>query len=202
VGFDTDVNAAALGEARWGAAQGLSDFLYLTVGTGIGGGAVVNSRVLHGLLHPEMGHIRIPHDLTKDPYRGCCPYHGDCLEGLASGPAMEERWRAPADRLPVGHAAWRLEAHYLALALNTWVCTLSPQRVLLGGGVMQQPHLFDMIRKELAEILNGYIQMTEITEANDRFVTAPQLGARAGVLGALALAEQVFGAAVCGGENK
>ncbi|MGH9664202.1 MAG: ROK family protein [Bryobacteraceae bacterium] len=212
VGFDTDVNAAALGEARWGAAQGLSDFLYLTVGTGIGGGEMVNGRVLHGLMHPEMGHIRIPHDLARDPYRGCCPYHGDCLEGLASGPAMEERWGVAADRLPPEHPGWQLEAHYLALALNTWVCTLSPRRLLLGGGVMQQPHLFDMIRKELTEILNGYIQMSEITEDNEQFVTAPRLGARAGVLGALVLAEQAFrglpadaassGAAVWAGENE
>lgn len=192
VGFDTDVNAAAVGEARWGAAQGLSDFLYLTVGTGIGGGALVHGAVLHGLLHPEMGHIRIPHDLSKDPYPGCCPYHGDCLEGLASGPAMEERWGIPAHLLPADHPAWRLEAHYLALALNTWVCTLSPRRLLLGGGVMQQPHLFDMIRRELAELLNGYIQMSEITEENNCFVMAPRLGARAGVLGSLVLAEQAL----------
>lgn len=195
VGFDTDVNAAALGEARWGAAQDVSDFVYLTVGTGVGGGAVVQGNVLHGLLHPEMGHIRIPHNFTRDPYRGGCPYHGDCLEGLASGPAIEQRWGAPADRLPADHPAWSLEAHYLALALNAWVCTLSPKRLLLGGGVMQQPHLFGLIRRELADILNGYIQMSEITEENDRFVTAPRLGARAGVLGALVLAEQAHRAA-------
>ena len=99
VGFDTDVDAAALGEARWGAAQNLTDFVYLTVGTGIGGGAIVNGRVLHGLVHPEMGHIRVPHDLAKDPYPGGCPYHGDCLEGLASGPAMQARWGKAAQDL-------------------------------------------------------------------------------------------------------
>lgn len=192
VGFDTDVNAAALGEARWGAAQGLSDFLYLTVGTGIGGGAIVHGSVLHGLLHPEMGHIRVPHDVVKDPYTGCCPYHGDCLEGLASGPAIEGRWGIPARELPPEHPGWELEAHYLALALNTWVCTLSPQRILLGGGVMQRPQLFGMIREHLIRLLNGYIQMDEITEENDRFVMPPRLGARAGVLGALVLAEQSY----------
>src|SRR5947209_12127429 len=109
VGFDTDVNGAALGEARWGAAQGLSDFVYLTVGTGIGGGGLANGRVLHGLVHPEMGHIRMPHDAARDPFAGCCPVHGDCLEGLASGPAMEARWGVPAQQLPGDHEAWRLE---------------------------------------------------------------------------------------------
>jgi len=200
VGFDTDVNAAALGEARWGAAQGLSDCLYLTVGTGIGGGAIANGRVLHGMLHPEMGHIRIPHDLLRDPYPGGCPYHGDCLEGLACGPAIEARWGAPAQDLPADHPAWALEAHYLALALNNWVCTLSPKRILLGGGVMQQPRLFDLIRQELARLLNGYIQTSEVTSGLDRFVAPPQLGSRAGVAGALVLAEQAY--AAWHGENE
>ncbi|MGA3098439.1 MAG: ROK family protein, partial [Bryobacteraceae bacterium] len=113
VKIDTDVNAAAVGEARWGAARGLSDFLYLTVGTGIGGGAVANGAVVHGLTHPEMGHIRIPHDLSRDPYPGGCPFHGDCLEGLASGPAIEARWGKPAQELPADHPAWALEARYI-----------------------------------------------------------------------------------------
>lgn len=190
VGIDTDVNAAALAEARWGAAQGLSDSLYLTVGTGIGGGAIIHGRVLHGMLHPEMGHIRIPHDLAQDPYAGGCPYHGDCLEGLASGPAMEARWGAKSQQLPSSHPAWALEAHYIALALATWVCTLSPKRILLGGGVMQQSQLFELIRKELAQLLNGYIRASEITANLDRYVIPPLLGSRAGVLGALVLAAQ------------
>jgi len=187
VGFDTDVNGAALGEAKWGAARGLTDFLYLTIGTGIGGGAMTHGRILHGLLHPEMGHIRIPHDLARDPFPGGCPYHGDCLEGLASGPAMEARWKMPAGFLPSDHEAWALEAHYLALSLATWVCTLSPQRILMGGGVMQQAHLFPMIRRELARLLNGYIEAAELTRED--FVVPPELGSRAGVLGALALAQ-------------
>ena len=190
VGFDTDVNGAAMGEARWGAAQGLTDFLYLTVGTGIGGGAIVHGRLLHGLTHPEMGHIRVPHaDLSKDPFTGGCPYHKDCLEGLASGPAMEARWGIPGGDLPADHAAWTLEAHYLSLGLANWVCTLSPQRILLGGGVMQQAQLFPLIRKELAHLLNGYVQAVEITEQRESFVAPPNLGSRAGVLGALALAQ-------------
>ncbi len=182
VAFDTDVNAAALGEARWGAGRGLTDFLYITVGTGIGGGALVHGSVIHGHSHPEMGHIRVPRDRARDPFGGCCPYHGDCLEGLASGPALEARWGCPPEMLPAEHAAWALEAHYLALAIQTWMCVLSPQRIVLGGGVMQRQRLFGMIREELAELLGGYVPACDIV--------APQLGPRAGVLGALALAEQ------------
>jgi fructokinase len=192
VGFDTDVNGAALGEARWGAAQGLSDFLYLTVGTGIGGGAVIHGSVLHGLLHPEMGHIRVPHDLAKDPFAGVCPYHGDCLEGLASGPAMQARWGMPARDLPEDHPGLALEAHYLALGLANFVCTLSPQRILLGGGVMEQARLLDLIRIEMSRFLNGYIQASEIIDGLDRFIVSPQLGWRSGVLGALVLAERAY----------
>jgi fructokinase len=190
VGFDTDVNGAALGEARWGAARGLTDFLYLTVGTGIGGGAVADGRVVHGLVHPEMGHIRVPHDLARDPFAGHCPFHGDCLEGLASGPAMQARWGTPAHELAADHPGMALEAHYLALGLANWVCTLSPQRIVMGGGVMQQAQLFAMIRQELLQLLNGYVQAREITECVDGYVVPALLGQRAGVLGALVLAEE------------
>lgn len=181
VAFDTDVNGAALGEARWGAARGVSDFLYLTVGTGIGGGAMVNGTLLHGLSHPEMGHIRIPHNRARDPFAGSCPFHGDCLEGLASGPAIEARWGRPAGELAADHEAWVLEARYLALGLANWICTLSPKLILIGGGVAEQKQLFPMIRAELAAILNGYVGTPRIGP--------PELGARAGVLGALAMAE-------------
>jgi fructokinase len=181
VAFDTDVNAAALGEFRWGAAQGLEDFLYLTVGTGIGGGGMSNGRLMHGRAHPEMGHIRIPHDLSRDPFPGCCPYHGDCLEGLASAPAIESRWGQAAGKLPAEHPAWDLEAHYLALGLCNWICTLSPQRVILGGGVMRREELFPLVRTKLAALLGDYLDPAEIVP--------PQLGARAGVLGAIALAQ-------------
>jgi fructokinase len=193
VGFDTDVNGAALGEARWGAAQGLSDFVYLTVGTGIGGGGLSNGRVLHGLVHPEMGHIRVPHDRARDPFAGCCPFHGDCLEGLASGPAMEARSGVPARQLPGDHEAWRLEAHYLALGLANWVCSLSPERFVLGGGVMEQRQLLPFIREELLRLLNGYIRATEILDRIDTFVVPAQLAPRSGVLGALVLAERAAG---------
>ena len=189
IGFDTDVNAAALAEGQWGAARGLADYLYLTVGTGIGGGAVVGSRLLHGLMHPEMGHIRIPHDVIRDPYAGHCPFHKDCLEGLASGPAMNARWNTEVKALPPDHSAWTLEAHYLALALTTWVCTLSPRRIVLGGGVMQQASLFPLIRARLTDLLNGYIPNLVVHSGLEDYVVPPELGARAGVLGALLLAK-------------
>ena len=192
VGFDTDVNAAAIGEGRWGAARDLSEYLYLTVGTGIGGGAVVHHQVLHGMMHTEMGHVPIPHDRGRDAYPGCCPYHGDCLEGLASGPAMQQRWGKPATELPADHPAWELEAHYIALGLATWVCSLSPKRIVLGGGVMQQPHVIPLIRRELVRILNGYICARELREGIDQYVVPAELGGRAGMLGALVLAEQAY----------
>jgi fructokinase len=188
VAFDTDVNAAALGEARWGAAQGMDTFLYLTVGTGLGGGGMVNGRLMHGLVHPEMGHIRVPHDRSADRFPGCCPFHGDCLEGLVSGPALEARWEQRGERLPPDHPAWELEARYLALGLVTWICTLSPQRIILGGGVMRQADLFGRIRREVLELLNGYIQAPEILERIDQYIVPPGLGGNAGVLGAIALA--------------
>ena len=190
VGFDTDVNGAALAEARWGAARGLADFIYLTVGTGIGGGAMVNGNLLHGLLHPEMGHLRIPHDRERDPYAGVCPFHGDCLEGLASGPAVRERWRIAPRDLPPEHPAWTLEAGYLALGLHNLVCSLSPRRIVIGGGVLHQSCLLPLVRTELSRLLNGYIEAVEIIEEMDRFVVAPELGDRAGVLGGLVLAEE------------
>ena len=188
VGFDTDVNGAALGEWRWGAAQGLDTFIYLTIGTGIGGGVMVNGQLLHGLIHPEMGHISLPHDWAADPYAGRCPYHGDCLEGMAAGPAIGDRCGQPAFELPAGHPAWALEAHYLALALRTFICTLSPQRIILGGGVMEQPQLFPLVRQKTQAVLNGYVQSPAILQQIDSYIVPPGLGNRAGVLGAMALA--------------
>jgi fructokinase len=189
VGFDTDVNAALLGESRWGAAQGLSDVIYLTIGTGVGGGVMAHGQVVHGLVHPEIGHLRIPHDRAADPFPGTCPYHGDCLEGLACGPALQQRWNAPAATLPEEHPAWALEAHYLALALMNLTVTLSPQRILMGGGVMQQPHLLELLRAEFARLLNGYVQHPEILDRLDDFIQPPGLASRAGILGCLVLAE-------------
>jgi fructokinase len=190
VGFDTDVNAAALGEWRWGAGRDLNTFIYLTIGTGIGGGGISNGRLMHGLLHPEMGHIRLPHDQGADPFAGICPYHGDCLEGLASGPALQARWGASSEGLPADHPAWDLEAHYLALACVSFMCILSPQRIILGGGVMNQRHLFPLIQREVQSLLNGYIQAPDVLKHIDTYIVPPGLGNQVGVLGALALAEQ------------
>lgn len=189
VGFDTDVNAAALGEHRWGAARGLDTFIYLTIGTGIGGGGMVNGRLMHGLIHPEMGHIRIPHDWEADPYPGSCPYHGDCFEGLASGPALEGRWGQRGETLPADHSAWPLEAHYLALGVVNFICTLSPQRIIIGGGVMEAPGLFPVVRQKVQALLNGYVQVPQILEQIDEYIVPPGLGNKAGVLGAIALAQ-------------
>ncbi len=192
VGFDTDVNIAGLGEWRWGAGQGLSNFIYLTIGTGIGGGVLIDGKPVHGLVHPELGHILLPHDRVADPYEGFCPYHGDCLEGMAAGPAIGERWGRPAVELPPDHPAWELEAHYLALALQMFICTLSPERIILGGGVMEQIQLFPLVRRKVIAYLNGYIQSPSILSNIDGYIVPPGLGNRAGVLGAFAQAQQLI----------
>ena len=149
VAIDTDVNGAALSEHRWGAAQDQQNVIYLTVGTGIGGGALVHGQLLHGLLHPEMGHILLPHDWQADPYPGFCPYHGDCLEGLAPARPCKRAGVSAPSRCRQDHPAWQLEAHYLALGVVSLSLTLSPQRVLLGGGVMHQQALYPMIREKV-----------------------------------------------------
>ncbi len=191
VAFDTDVNAAALSEGRWGAARGLETFVYVTVGTGIGGGGMAGGRLMHGMLHPEMGHMRIVHDWKADPFPGVCPFHGDCWEGMASGLAIEARWGIKGQELLQDHHTWQLEAHYVALGVVNLVCTVSPQRIILGGGVMKQTALFPLIRRETLELLKGYIQVDEIIERIDQYIVPPQLGDNAGVLGAIALATDV-----------
>lgn len=190
IAFDTDVNGAALGEWRWGAAQGLDTLVYLTIGTGIGGGVMANGKLLHGLLHPELGHIPLPHDRERDPFEGWCPFHKDCFEGLANGPALEKRWEQKAETLPPEHPAWDLEAHYIALALSSFIVTLSPQRIILGGGVMSQTFLFPMIRQKVQEYLNGYVQSPALGDDISRFIVPPGLGTRSGMLGAIALAQK------------
>ena len=191
VGFDTDVNGAALGEYRWGAGQGLDTIIYLTVGTGLGGGGLIGGKPMHGLIHPEMGHISVPRH-PDDTYEGYCPFHGDCFEGLAAGPAFEGRWGERAENLPPDHPAWELEAYYLAAGLVNLICTLSPQRIMLGGGVMEQASLFPMVRKQVKSLLNGYVQSPAILTDIDQYIVPPGLGNQAGVLGAIALAEQAF----------
>jgi fructokinase len=192
VAIDTDVNLAALGEQRWGAARELDTFIYLTVGTGIGGGGLANGKLMHGLVHPEMGHIRIPHDRHTDPFPGVCPFHGDCLEGLASGESMRQRWSRPPEELPPEHPGWGLEAGYLAAGLADYICILSPQKIILGGGVMKQPGLIDAVRLKTRQSLNNYIVAPQITAEIDDYIVPPALGDLSGALGAIALAEQQF----------
>ncbi|MDP8217231.1 MAG: ROK family protein [Candidatus Theseobacter exili] len=190
IAFDTDVNAAAFGEHRWGSAQDIDNFIYLTIGTGIGGGAMVDGNLLHGMSHPEMGHIFIPQDIKSDPYSGTCFFHGNCFEGLASGPAINERWGIAAKNLPPDHKAWDLEAHYIALALVGYICSLSPQRIILGGGVMEQKQLFPLVRKKVRTMLNNYIIAPEITQNLKSYIVPTGLGTQSGILGAIALAEK------------
>jgi fructokinase len=190
-GFDTDVNGAALGEQRWGAGQGLSDIVYFTIGTGIGGGAIVGGKLAHGLVHTEMGHIRIPRR-ADDAFTGWCSYHADCFEGLAAGPGLEKRWGAKAETFGPDHPAWELEAHYIAQALHSVICMLSPQRIILGGGVSSQPVLLPMVRQKVLASLNGYVQAPEVLQDIDSYIVNPGLGNRAGVLGAMALAQDAL----------
>jgi fructokinase len=194
VAFDTDVNVAALGEWRWGAAKSTDTMIYLTIGTGIGGGGMSGGKLLHGLVHPEMGHMRIPHDLRRDPYPGSCPFHGDCWEGLASGPAIEDRWGESGEDLSEEHEAWELEADYIASALMSLICVLSPERIVLGGGVMHRSHLFPLVRKKVAGLLAGYIRSPALVgDGLESYIVPPALGDRAGVLGGIALAQRCLG---------
>lgn len=185
VGFNTDVNVAALGESLLGAAKGLDSCLYMTVGTGIGAGAVVNGQLLQGWSHPEMGHIMVRRHLA-DSYKGTCPYHADCLEGLAAGPAVERRWGQKGMELADREDVWEMEAFYLAQALVQYVLILSPKRIILGGGVMKQAHLFPLVRKHVGQLLNGYMTLPVLED----YIVPPALGDRAGITGALLLGKQ------------
>jgi fructokinase len=191
VAFDTDVNAAAVGEHRWGAGSGVDTLCYLTVGTGVGAGLVIEGRPVHGLVHPEVGHLRIPHDRQHDPFTGSCPIHGDCWEGLAAGGAIEQRWGVAPQDLPPDHPAWALEAEYVALGILSVVSVASPQRVIVGGGVMEQPGLLGLVRSRLRDLVGGYLDTPLLGDEVDRYLVAPALGDRAGVLGAIALATDV-----------
>jgi fructokinase len=191
-GFDTDVNGAALAEGRWGAARGLTDFAYITVGTGIGAGVIAAGRPLGGISHPELGHIRVARK-PGDQWPGACPYHGDCLEGLASGPAIEQRLGIRADSLAPDDPVWDLVTHALAQLLHTLVLAAAPQRILIGGGVMNaQRHLFERLRRELQRSLNHYIDAPQLNAGIDDYVRPPALGELAGPLGALAVAHDAL----------
>jgi fructokinase len=188
VGLDTDVNGAALAEARWGAARGLEDFSYVTVGTGIGVGSIVRGRSIFGMSHTELGHVRVARK-PGDTFAGACSFHGDCIEGLASGPAIEARTGVPASQLPADHPAWDFVAHGLGQLMHIMVLTTAPARIFLGGGVMSgQAHLFERIRVELKRSLNGYVEAPELEQGLPQFIVPPGLGTMAGPLGALAVA--------------
>lgn len=185
-GWDTDVNAAAYGEAKWGAAQGLSSCLYYTVGTGVGVGVYSEGTIIHGLVHPEGGHV-LTRRHPEDKFAGVCPYHGDCLEGMAAGPAIEARWGKKGHELPPDHAAWEMEAFYIAQSITSAILLLSPHKIILGGGVMQQQQLFPLIRQAVLRNLNGYVRSSSLLDHMDEYIVPPGLGPQAGLYGALAL---------------
>jgi fructokinase len=193
VSVDMDVAAAGLGESRWGASRGLRHSLYLTIGTGVGGGAIIDGKPLHGLVSTEMGHIRIPHDREADPFSGACPYHRDCFEGLTSGPAIQARFGRPAEALGGDHPFWDMEAGYVAHALVNYIFILAPEIIILGGGVMQNEFLFNKVRMQVQALLNSYLVHDLLLKNIDRYIVPPFLGNRAGVLGGMALAMDAFG---------
>ena len=185
-GWDTDVNAAAFGEATWGAAKGLDSCVYYTIGTGVGVGVYAEGKLVHGLVHPEGGHI-LTRRHPDDTYEGFCPYHGDCLEGIAAGPALEGRWKVKGSELPEDHPAWAMEAFYIGQAVAGTILMLSPKKVILGGGVMHQKQLFPLIREEVRRNLNGYVRASAVLEGIDDYIVPPGLGDNAGLCGSLAL---------------
>lgn len=186
IGFDTDVNGSLLGEITWGCAKGLTDALYLTIGTGVGGGVMAGGKLLHGMLHPELGHIKMA-VADGDTYKGKCPYHGTCFEGMAAGPAIEDRWGKKAVELADDDKVWDLESTYIAQALCTYILTLSPQIIILGGGVMHQEQLFPLIRKKVLEQLNGYIVTKELKDI-DNYIVPASLNDDQGIMGSIKLA--------------
>lgn len=187
VSFETDVNGAAVGEHLFGAARGVDNFVYVTVGTGIGAGVMLNGKLLHGATHPEVGHMLI-RDIKSESFGGICPFHGDCLEGLASGPAIEAHWGAPGASLPADHPVWEMEAHYLAMMCVNLTHCYAPEKIILGGGVMAQAHLIEKVRTKFLEYMNGYLSPSILSDMNG-YIELPELNGHSGLVGALAMAE-------------
>ncbi len=187
IGFDTDVNGSALGEATWGSTKGIESSIYITIGTGVGVGVYQNGRLLHGMLHPEAGHVLLSKH-PEDHFEGACPYHPNCLEGLASGPSIEKRWGKKAVELKDSPEVWELEAYYIAQALAGYILTLSPHRIVLGGGVMHQEQLFPMIRSKVTELLNGYVRTPQISDM-DNYIVPAALKDNQGIMGCIQLAK-------------
>lgn len=186
VGFDTDVNGAVLGEVTWGAAKGLDSAIYITVGTGVGVGVYLNGGLLHGLVHPEAGHILLSRH-PADPYEGKCPFHKNCMEGLAAGPAIEARWGKKGVELTDRDEVWELEAYYIAQAIMDYILVYSPQKIILWGGVMHQEKLFPMVREEVKRLLNGYVSHEAILDSIEDYIVPPALGEDPGIKGAIRL---------------
>ena len=189
IAFDTDVNGAGIGEHKWGAAKGLRNFVYVTIGTGIGGGVIVDGRPVTGISHPEIGHFRPVRDPDRDPFAGICPFHGDCLEGLASGKAVVARWNSTLGELGPDHEALQLEADYLGQLCATLTFILSPQKIVLGGGAAGATGLLPRVRQKTRELLCGYLSAAIYEGEMDDYIVPPGLGSRAGVLGAVAMAQ-------------
>jgi len=187
IGFDTDVNASALGEATWGCMKGLSSGIYITIGTGIGVGVYMNGELLHGMLHPEAGHILLSKH-PMDSFKGVCPYHPNCFEGLASGPAIEMRWNQKAFELVDKLEVWDLEAYYIAQGIVNYILTISPHKIVLGGGVMHQEQLFPLIHKYVSTLLNGYIKAPQLTNL-ETYIVPPSLKDNQGIMGCIQLAK-------------
>ncbi len=191
IAMDMDVVIAGLGESNWGASRGLHHSLYLTIGTGIGGGYIVDGKPLRGLTSLEMGHIRIQHNFDLDPFRGACPYHDDCFEGLASGPAINARFGQRAETLADEHPFWDVEAGYIANALVNYILTLTPEMIIIGGGVMQKDFMFEKVRDRVWALLNSYLSHDLLLNRIDSYIVPPALGNRSGLLGGIALAMQM-----------
>lgn len=191
VGIDTDVNAAALGEAVWGCTRSVSDSIYVTVDAGIGLGIIINGRPHHGMLHPEGGHIFVDRRADDPMVCGVCPYHPNCLEGLASEPAIERRWGRRAEELSDCTAVWEMEAYYIAQALCSYIMVISPERIVLGGSVMRQERMLPLVRKEVRRQLRGYIQGKGLDNL-DEYIVPVSLGGDQGVMGAIKLAMDAY----------
>ena len=198
IGFDTDVNGAGLAEWRWGAAQGLDAFTYITVGSGVGGGGMVGGQLMHGLGHPEMGHMRLPRHPADPLERGACPFHADCWEGWAAREAIERRWGAGCQATDLTREEdLELLAHYIAAGVANVICALSPRRVVLGGGIVlgggnnaHRDRMLASVRRQTGELLNGYLPLEELVSRIEEYIVSPALGADAGVLGGIALAQR------------
>lgn len=186
IGFDTDVNASAIGEATWGSTKDVNNSIYITIGTGVGVGVIIDGKPLHGMLHPEAGHILLAKH-KKDTFKGTCPYHENCMEGLAAGPAMEARYGKKAYELTDQEEVWELEGYYIAQALVNYILTLSPERIILGGGVMHQEQLMPIIHREVLRMLNGYILTPQLQDI-ENYIILPKLNDNQGIMGCIRLA--------------